>query len=214
MPETILFLISVVSVIIFIVISVLIHKIKKQSLDITISINDIESEARKMLFFFNTRSDAIIKKSKQNSYYYKTREINYKLDPKHIFLTLITLYHEVGHHLMFKPCLKIALRIIAVNRIIVIPIYILSLIFQKQINSILLPVILFVYIITASLIRLTAGMIFEYQASKKSLEYINSYYNDDKITLISKRFYRLDFIMQFQVVLFVFSLLFIFLLAI
>ena len=203
MAEVVLFIIFVVFFIVSVLIIILCFVwagLKKLSLNINMPDDEIEAEALKMIDFFGAENDVKFKKSYGFSYDPKNKEINYKSNNKYSYLNIISIFHEIGHHLTEKSYYRAILIIISINRVLIFPLFLISLF----ININFLTIIIFALFAAICFLRLTVGMYWEYAGSKKAFVYIKHYFPEYNMISSAKKVYSLDFAMQFLLAVFVF----------
>lgn len=124
---------------------------------------------------------------------------------KTVFDHILAL-HEGGHCLsinqskQYRERFLLSLIVITLNRILVIPmfIFICLLFFNQEEHNLINPLFLtflFSFFVVASILRLSIGMIEEYQASKLALEYINLHY-ENIVIVFAKKLLKASFYQQ------------------
>ena len=200
--EIILFVILLLITVFLILITVVYVKIKRQTSAIHFNSN-LETEGEKMIRYFGVDNYHKFVESGIYSYDPKTKEITYKSRNKNQFLSTVTIFHEVGHFLTEKPYDWLILKGTAINRLVILPLFILNIIFIKYVRGFYSLEILFTCFMLLSFYRLFLGMYWEYRASKKASLYISLYFKDQKLSAMAKKYFRIDFFLQLLICLFI-----------
>ncbi|MFX0549356.1 hypothetical protein ACOAKC_08465 [Hathewaya histolytica] len=157
----------------------------------------------------HNKNSILIEERKIFQYRMRDNSIGIKALESKAASDIIPSLHEAGHYISinrserYKRLYKISVNLVALNRLVVIPLIAMLLIVKVtnigegnliEIENYYLPTLLIIFIII-SLFKLTIGMKEEYSASQKAYRYITMKGNET-LNLLAKNIYRFSFLQQ------------------
>lgn len=197
-----------ITLILFYAITLILDSHKKK-IDKLLGESECFHEMNELLHEYKIDSDkVIIEERKEFQYRPRDNSIGVRSFESTKYSDIIPALHEVGHYIEINKSerrfkiLKFCQYVVAINRLIVIPIYVivglLELIYKGNnffLKSECINGIIFYYFIFASLLKLFIGLTNEVLASRCAFAFIKKNYNTELINL-SRRFYLVCFLQQ------------------